>query len=245
MKPKYKVRTIICKKCGKVDTRRQPAGRQYCSLDCYRASPRPERMTGREKECGKCGKKIYVRAGADKAINYCSVACFNVVQSCKVEYVCKTCGKSFWWSPSRGTSAKQNPTYCSIECRTACPEWKRNAVITSNLAQQNNKAPTSLEVAGCALLDALGIEYKTQVLICDKFTVDVFIPARNLVIQWDGDYWHGFGGAKDDRQKKRQRLDKSQDAYMRKAGFTVIRFWEHEVKQEAKKVSENIYKAVQ
>jgi len=240
MKNKYKIRTITCAKCGKVDTRRRPTGRKFCSLECSRTAPKPGRKTGEMRKCGVCGKSIYVKRNELKPVNYCSVACFNKAQSRKVKYACKTCGKAFEWSPSRTTSAKQNPTYCSVECRTACPDWKRNAVIAGNLAQQNSKGPTSLERAGCALLDALGVEYETQVLICKKFVVDVLVPSRRLVIQWDGDYWHGYGGATDDRQRKRHRLDKSQDAYMRKAGYAVIRFWEHEVHKEKEKVIENI-----
>ena len=245
MKSKYKVRTITCQKCGKISTKRRPDGQKFCSLECYRASPKPDRKTGRVRQCGTCGKSIWIKPSMEKPINYCSVVCFNKAQSHKVQYTCKVCGSPFEWSPSRGTSAKKNPTYCSVECRTACPKWKRNAVIAGNLAQQNSKAPTALEIAGCALLDALGVEYKTQVLICDKFTVDVFVPSCKLVIQWDGDYWHGYGGAKDERQKKRVNLDRSQDAYMRKAGYTVLRFWEHEVKKQGESVSENIRKAIQ
>jgi very-short-patch-repair endonuclease len=237
MKNGYKVRTITCAKCGKTDTRRRQAGRKFCSLECYRASSKPERKTGKQRKCGACGKSIYVRQSAIKPINFCSVECFNKWQSKKDEYTCKTCGGAFRWSPSR---ASQSPKYCSIDCRNKCHEWKENAVIAGNLAQQNTKEPTSLEVAGCALLDLLGIEYETQVLICNKFVVDVLIPARMLVIQWDGDYWHGYGDATDERQRKRKRLDKSQDAYMRKAGYTILRFWEHEVHKEKEKVVENI-----
>ncbi len=243
MKSKYKVRTIVCARCGKTSTKRRRDGQRFCSLECYRASPKPERKTGSERQCGTCGKAIWVRPSAEKPVNYCSVACFNKAQSKKIQYACKVCGSLFTWSPSR--VKQHDPTYCSVACRTVCPEWKRNAAIAGNLAQQNAKKPTSLELAGCALLDALGVEYQTQVLICDKFTVDVLVPERNLVIQWDGDYWHGYGGAKDERQKKRVQLDKSQDAYMRKAGYTVLRFWEHEVKQEGDSVSENIRKAIQ
>jgi DNA mismatch endonuclease (patch repair protein) len=94
-------------------------------------------------------------------------------------------------------------------------------------------------------LDALGIKYEKQVLICDKFVVDTFIPSRKLVIQWDGDYWHGFGGATDKRQERRMALDKSQDKYMRKAGYGILRFWEHEVHQLKEKVRENIRRAIQ
>jgi DNA mismatch endonuclease (patch repair protein) len=242
---KYKERTIICVNCGKESTKRRPEGQSFCSLECYRTSPKPERKTGKTGECGYCLKEIYIRPSSEKEVNYCSVSCFNKSQSRKTEHNCKVCGKLFLWSPSRTESGNYNPTYCSIECRTSCPDWKRKSVIAGNLAQQGKNAPTSLEIAGCLLLDALGIQYQTQVLICEKFVVDVFVPSKNLVIQWDGDYWHGFGGAKDERQKKRQRLDKSQDAYMRKAGYTVIRFWEHEVKNDKEVVRENIRKAVQ
>ena len=245
MKNKYKIRTITCAKCGKVDTKRRPDGQKYCSLECYRTSPRPSREKGQYKPCGTCGKPIWVVPSTEKKVNYCSIGCYSADNSRKIEYVCKVCGKFFWWSPSRLKSVKYTPKYCSIKCRNDCPEWKRNASIAANLKQQNSSKPTSLEIAGCALLDLLDIKYETQVLICDKFTVDVYIPSHNLVIQWDGDYWHGFGGAKDDRQRKRQQLDKSQDAYMKKAGFKVIRFWEHEVKKEALKVIEYIRKAIQ
>jgi very-short-patch-repair endonuclease len=122
-------------------------------------------------------------------------------------------------------------------------------VIEGNLVQQNNKSPNKLEVAECRLLDTLKIEYLAQVLICKKFVVDVLIPELNIVIQWDGDYWHGYDGIKDARQKKRCNLDKSQDAYMKKAGYTVIRFWEHDVKDAKdiviKKIQETVTNAAQ
>jgi len=235
----YKVRTITCAKCGKVDTRHRREGQRFCSLECYRASEKPERKTGTLRKCGTCGNPVYVTPAQRKAINYCSCSCFNKSQSRKVQYVCRVCGKSFALSPSLAAGRAYEVKYCSVKCRTECPEW-RDGVLNGNLAQQNAKGPTSLERAGCALLDLLGVEYETQVLICKKFVVDVLIPARRLVIQWDGDYWHGYGGATDDRQRKRQRLDRSQDAYMRKAGYTVLRFWEHEVHKESEKVVENI-----
>lgn len=86
----------------------------------------------------------------------------------------------------------------------------------------------------------MAIGYATQVLVCEKFTVDVLLHDSKIVIQWDGGYWHGFGGAKDDRQRKRQNLDRSQDAYMTKAGYTVLRFWEHEVHKQPDDVSKRI-----
>lgn len=240
MVPKYKVRTIICKNCGKKSTKRRPDGQKYCSLECYRNGPRPQRKTGKTTKCGTCHKEIYVRLSELKDTNFCSVECFNVFQSSKVSYTCKICGKIFEWSPSREHNLGRVPKYCSIECRNACGEWKQSAVIAGNLIQCNAKGLNKLELAGNEILDALGIEYQTQVLVCNKFCVDVFIESSNLVIQWDGDYWHGYKGVKDARQQKRCLLDKSQDAYLLKAGYKVLRFWEHEVYKEQEKVYEDI-----
>lgn len=237
----YKVRTIVCEYCGKIDTRSRPSGQKFCSLECYRMTPKGKK--GLERKCGYCGCEIYVMKCHIKEINYCSRDCHNKAQSNKIEYTCKTCGKGFKWSPSRTTQA--NPTYCSIECRNLCPDWKRKAVIEGNLVQQNRKTPSSLEILGSKILDKIGVEYKTQVLIGEKFTVDVLIESCNLIIQWDGDYWHGFNGAITKQQLKRQRLDRSQDAYMLKMGYKILRFWEHEVKKEGERVYEDIRKTIQ
>lgn len=242
--PQYKIRTVICKGCGKTTTRRRPSGGQYCSLNCYRQSPRPSRKTGRVITCPTCGRKKYKpKAQLVAAMSFCSLDCANEYQRrAKVSYTCHTCGKTFKWSPSR--AKQQNPKYCSIKCRTACPEWRRKAVIEGNLRQQNKKEPTRLELAGRAILKDIGCAFTEQVLVADKFTVDVVLDGLDIVIQWDGDYWHGFKRPLDKRQKRRVALDKSQDAYMTKCGYTVIRFWEHEVHHERDAVRAYIKKTI-
>lgn len=123
--------------------------------------------------------------------------------------------------------------YCSIACRDACPDFKRDCWIENNIKLQQCN-PTKLELAGRSILLASGLPFREQVLIAGKFTVDALIEDRSVVVQWDGDYWHGFRPANDnrplsERQARRVALDRSQDAYMTKAGYTVLRFWEHEV----------------
>jgi very-short-patch-repair endonuclease len=72
------------------------------------------------------------------------------------------------------------------------------------------------------------IAFARQVLIKNKFLVDALLTNDPVVIQIDGDYWHGnpeqFPNP-DKRQRKRMALDKSQDAYMLKCGITVVRIW--------------------
>lgn len=225
----------FCKSLFKPKT--TASGQKYCSKDCFSKS----RITRQSVPCGHCGKPILVTQCAKRNVNYCSVGCHNKAQSQKDSYVCLQCGNTFYWSPSR---AKQQPKYCGVECRTKSPEWRQH-MIQSNLVQQHKKGLNNLELLGQKILQDIGVPFQEQFLMFDKFLVDVFLPDYNIVIQWDGDYWHGYNGAKDERQKNRQKLDKSQDAYMRKSGVKVLRFWEHEVKKEREKVIEAISRAIQ
>ena len=244
------IRTFACKGCGiSVTERRPPNGTKYCSLKCFRSSPRPQRKTGKEIICMQCGDKKYKENSHVGKAKFCSIECLNVFQGRnKIDFICKTCNAPFRWSPSRINTLGREPKYCSVKCRTVCPEWKRNAVVAGNLKQCNNKEPNRLEKAGAEILRNIGVEFQEQVLIENKFIVDTFIPKLKIVIQWDGDYWHGFkitNGELSQRQIKRMALDKSQDAYMRKCGYTVLRFWEHEVHGEPSKVYANIKRAIQ
>jgi very-short-patch-repair endonuclease len=57
-----------------------------------------------------------------------------------------------------------------------------------------------------------------------------------LVIQWDGIYWH--------TKPKRKRLDESQDAYLKKCGYRVLRITDLQIKEDINLVYDNIRKAI-
>ena len=234
------------KNCGKKFKTRPGGGKnskhpqKYCSRKCFSE----KRRAGKIVQCKQCGKNVYIHKYRLKPANFCSVACLNLYQGRnKIEHICKTCGKIFKRSPS--DQKFKALKYCSMACRTACPEWRRNSVIAANLKQQNSKQPSSLEIEGSGILREIGVPFLTQVLIFNKFTVDVMLDKLNIIIQWDGDYWHGFINPKDPRHKKRMGLDKSQDAYMKKCGYIVLRFWEHEVNKKRDKVSAIIKRTIQ
>lgn len=243
-KNQYKEITIICIGCNREHTARMPKSRKYCSVDCSRKSKKPNRKTGKYINCYQCGKERYITLSTIKDKNFCSKGCANIYQARnKLEFNCKTCKNKFYWSKSR--IKNNNPTYCSIDCRNKDDEWIKNTSIKANIVQQNKKGLNKLELLGRTLLEQLDMDFEEQVLIAEKFLVDVFIPKYNLIIQWDGDYWHGHhtklkNGEPDSRQKKRMMLDKSQNEYMKKCGYTVLRFWEHEVIEEIKNNNENI-----
>jgi very-short-patch-repair endonuclease len=82
----------------------------------------------------------------------------------------------------------------------------------------------------------------------NKFCVDAYLTELNIVVQFDGDYWHGNKEkfkTLDKRQKRRSELDISQDLYMKKAGVKVVRVWESELKNNnnilIEKINQSIY----
>jgi very-short-patch-repair endonuclease len=106
--------------------------------------------------------------------------------------------------------------------------------LLEQTAKQATKKPNKLEIKGYSLLERLGVKFLSQYIIGGKFCVDAFIPAAKTVVQFDGDYWHGNPAVfpvPDERQKHRQKLDKSQDKYMAACGYSVIRIWEQDFRK--------------
>jgi very-short-patch-repair endonuclease len=102
---------------------------------------------------------------------------------------------------------------------------------------------TKPEAIGYSLLKSLGIDFLPQHVIAGKFCVDAFVPSQNLIVQFDGDYWHAnptrFPNP-DKRQQRRIKLDLSQDAYMKKCGYHVIRLWETDLKKNLEDVKKRL-----
>ena len=71
-----------------------------------------------------------------------------------------------------------------------------------------------------------------------------------MIIQWDGEYWHGHpsklkDGIPDKRQNRRMKYDKSQNMYLTKCGYKILRFWESEVLKEYKGEDDYIRRTIQ
>jgi very-short-patch-repair endonuclease len=128
-----------------------------------------------------------------------------------------------------------------LQCRDQDPARREQLIAMNHKQQEGN--PTRLELAGYALLDRMGIGYSRQFLIGGKFCVDAFVETAGLVIQFDGDYWHGNlrrFPEPDRRQQRRMALDRSQDAYMKKCGYEVFRIWESDFKENPAAITEQL-----
>ena len=223
-----------CLMCGKElkQTEGCKTGK-YCSYECF-----GESIRNRVKEvCLFCGKEFErKKCQTDRANrSFCSRACYDAEQrKGRVESVCKVCGKTIH---RRGRRKYQ---YCSSRCLMSDP------IVLSRMAEQNRKqlikkGPNKLELAGRKIVSGIGVEFEEQVLLFEKFTVDVFV--RGVVIQWDGDYWHGnpnIYSKLGDMQVKNVKQDKACNAYLRKCGVKVLRFWEKDVKKRPEWVEKEI-----
>lgn len=89
-------------------------------------------------------------------------------------------------------------------------------------------------------LDKLGVEYVYQFEAkgIGRF-FDYFIPAANLIIEVDGDYFHGYGLLHEEKspmQKHNERVDREKDQWAAMHGIPVLRIWEHDINDHPEKV---------
>lgn len=68
------------------------------------------------------------------------------------------------------------------------------------------------------------------------YNFDFYLPTENILIECDGDYWHGFGKLDeelDDAQTRSRNNDKIKNNLVYKSkNIKLLRFWEHEIHQE-------------
>lgn len=99
---------------------------------------------------------------------------------------------------------------------------------TESRQYQKNK-PSKLEQKLRLYLEELGVEYEPSAIIKDKFIVDIRIG--NLILEADGDWWHGHPrfAPLNERQLKQKVRDASRNKYLTACGYTVIRIWESDM----------------
>jgi DNA modification methylase len=194
---------------------------KVAGLNIDGARIKPEQK-GAYKNCDSCGKEKYVKkCFLDKYKNhFCNAECRQEFQKNRNKHICNICENEFEAPKSQGDRST-----CSEKCK---------GVWVSYLQAESNGL-NNLEKRGSEILRELGVEFEEQSLIEKKFLVDVYIPKDKLVIQWDGEYWHS--------KPKRKALDKSQDSYMKKCGYKVLRFTDKEIYSDPECVKEEIKNA--
>lgn len=116
----------------------------------------------------------------------------------------------------------------------------RNKIKEARAKQVFPFKDTKIELKLQGFLDQLGIKYETHrnmVELDKSYQCDIFLPEQNVVIEADGDYFHGNLETYDNwnNLSQKQKVQKIKD-YLRTnellyRGFTVLRLWEKEIKK--------------
>lgn len=118
--------------------------------------------------------------------------------------------------------------------------------------RRNTKKDTSIEVLFRKALWRRGVRYRKN---CKDIlgTPDVAIKKYKLVVFCDGDFWHGkeYHGVKnhkkfwDEKIKRNRERDLEYTIRLRDDGWTVLRFWESEIRKDVEGCVDKIVSEVQ
>jgi very-short-patch-repair endonuclease/endogenous inhibitor of DNA gyrase (YacG/DUF329 family) len=228
--------TNICKNCNK-EFSFYPSpvkGRgTFCSRRCK--ADYSIKHSGSTRKCPVCGNTFYAK-GNPKTRICCSRKCASEQRKTGNLIKCLLCGKEVY-KPKNQLDRASN-SFCSQLCanryqkETDQKDRMRKNGTKSILKQLKNKKPTKLEIAGNKILSEIGISFKEQVPMFEKFIVDVLIEEKKIVIQWDGEYWH--------LKKTNKDRDNSQDKYLQKCGYFVLRYTDKQIKKDREWVKKDI-----
>ncbi|MER7585041.1 DUF559 domain-containing protein [Kitasatospora sp. NPDC097691] len=185
-----------------------------------------------------CGEAFSVKVSvADDGHGfYCSNDCRHVGHRNRVELTCPCCGTRFWVPASLEGKRRTCSRDCWVKIMGADPG--RSAILTKArhdlLTTRNETRPERILYAliGEVLADlAPEVAWERQHLLLSRWTVDAAVPSLRLVLQADGDYWHGLlpESREDPRVLGNMANDARQDHAITKAGWRVLRFWERDL----------------
>lgn len=224
--------TTHCLQCGKeIRVRAERYARgfgRFCSRSCrVRHYPHRHPLGTQFKSritvpCGGCGKPMQLTEAEARHHHFCSRACVNKGRPPahpkeKIHKVCLSCGKEFLSFPSTA----QRHQYCSRECVGYATTVKHN----------REKPRTLIEILLSEELTARGILHEDQ-FHTPPWIVDIALPQPKIAIEADGDYWHSLAAA--------QQRDARKDAALTALGWTVFRFWEHEIRESPAKCIDKV-----
>ena len=118
---------------------------------------------------------------------------------------------------------------------------------------ENNEFPcfdTKIEKIMAKELLKREISFVKQFNVKNKFVCDIAIPYLKIIIECDGDYWHANPKIYDKHkltfsQKKNIQRDKIKDKYLQKEGWTVLRFFESDIKSHTSSCLKRVEKKIE
>jgi very-short-patch-repair endonuclease len=210
--------------------------KKFCSQKCVKEHSKK----GINLICFNCEQIVYVseyRAKKYKKV-FCSLDCSRSWQvKRRPTRICENC-KIFFKKKSRS-----NAMFCSLACRLNS-DYNINQLANMRKKQSHHKI-NNLEKKGYKLLSDMKFEFEIQWIFGKRFVADAYLKDYNAIVQFDGDYWHGnpkiFKNLSE-MQQKNKRTDERANAVAKKEGLKILRFWEHDIKNNENCVKNKIFK---
>lgn len=171
------------------------------------------------------------------------------------DFECEVCGKHF----DTNTSLRSHSSHCKTEsgvlcqiCGKICKSERYMKIHLHVHDEQRGKARSDAARRGSQkrrtqstsraelefyekLIRFFGegnVVHKLRIEGCSH-EYDFYIPSKNMIIEFDGDYWHGNKSLHvlTPRMKRQHRLDRVWDEKALEAGYSIKRIWESESKE--------------
>jgi DNA mismatch endonuclease Vsr len=225
--PPKQRKNLTCEYCGKTIHRRDREIREhnFCSLQCYwkwmkgkLSGKWQKKKPFREiRKCPVCNR-LFVVVGVSKDQKYCSRKCYHASPEVhRARSICRLGEKN----TSKNSEVKEK-------------------IRRARFHQVFPKKDTEPEIIFEQALRDVGINnYRKHVAIFDICQPDFVFFNEKIAVFIDGDYWHAnpkfyHGKDLDEPQIRNINRDKAQNQLLRKIGFTVLRFWESDIKENPK-----------
>lgn len=142
---------------------------------------------------------------------------------------------------------KKGGTYQKPRSKTIRKKKKltREEIIKRNIERSKKPHPkygtSKLEKKFAKeFLEKLGIRYEEQFEAKDiKRFYDFYLPDYQVIIEIDGDFYHGYGKVHEEKnpmQKRNARVDEIKNEWAALHGYPLIRIWEHDINENSEKV---------
>ena len=245
-------KNTICSNCGKTFYRIQShinrQENQFCSVKCEQEFRHNKLFENRK--CEICNNYFHISKSSNQ--RFCSRECQGKWQSQQTRELnprfrqklakCEYCKKIIYVKNYKLESGQYN--FCSSKCRQLwyssfwCQqeEWKnksRTRILKTlndgKMSFTNSKPQQIID----KLLSELDIKY-TKEYILDFYSIDNYLNDSNLMIEIQGDYWHGnpvrFNKKLNNTQIENIRKDKAKHTYIKnKYNIEILYLWENDI----------------
>ena len=215
----------LCRKCGKTHKHpmegkhHTPESKQKSSLSHLGQTSWNKGLT---KETNESVRQISIKAGRYKRTDAHKVAHSEYMKNWHKHHKHPRKGKHL-------TDEVKEKIRRTVK-ETMKDEKLKEKCRAGRLSQIFPKKGTYIENTMQNELIKRGIDYKNQVTILGKYQVDFLI--HTLIVECDGAYWHNYpyGLEKDHRR----------DDELKERGFTILRFWGKDIKNNISKCVDKI-----